>query len=280
MAEKLKTVGVYRILYAQPTPETGERVAVAILVQDDQKNLLYFDRRFPRLKKVFGDLELDALEFYLEDLKKALSHSDEAENVLNTYSPQIVPSDRRRIALPLDERGVHALMQKLLQPPAPLMSVAAEASSFDPVTKSIEAYVRMKARVTEDVHTGVTPDVIFGKRVFGLHAVALGVHKGSTWVLLDGVDLNELKPKAAIKRADEVGRNFWQLTREAERLPVTRIKRIGLILNGNSHRRGATLDAHDYSLHRLSADSDRTFDGSSAEAPELVRREILNAAME
>jgi len=67
MAEKLKSIGTYRILYAQPTPETGERVAVAILVQNG-KTLLYFDRRFPRLKKFFGDLELVALDYYLDQL--------------------------------------------------------------------------------------------------------------------------------------------------------------------------------------------------------------------
>jgi hypothetical protein len=59
--------------------------------------------------------------------------------------------------------------------------------------------------------------------------------------------------------------------------PQPNIRRIGLVLNGNSHRRAATLDAHDYSLHRLDADADRTFDGASAGTPELIRREVLGA---
>jgi len=91
------------------------------------------------------------------------------------------------------------------------------------------------------------------------------------------VDLNELAPKAAIKRADEVGRNFWQINREAANQHGRLFRRIGLVLNGNSHLRHAAAEAHDYSLHRLEADADRTFDSSSMEAPELIRREVLSA---
>lgn len=277
MAEKLRHVGVYRILYAQPAPETGERIAVAVLVQDGDK-LLYFDRRFPRLKKVFGDLELDALEYYLDHLKEEISRATEPETVLNRYAPQVVASDPRKIVLPVDEHAARVLMQKLLQPPPKLMAAAgAEAKVVDPVTRAIEAYMKTRARVTENVRTEIAPEDIFGRRVAGLHPVAVGVRRGGTWVLVDGVDLNELSPKAAIKRADEVGRNFWQISREAEKQHSGTVKRIGLVLNGNSHLRPAAADAHDYSLHRLRADADRTFDATSTEAPDLIRREVLSA---
>jgi hypothetical protein len=275
MAEKLKTIGTYRILYAQPTPETGERVAVAILVQNG-KTLLYFDRRFPRLKKFFGDLELNALEYYLDHLKDAISRTHEPETVLNSYAPQIVPSDPRKVALPLDEQSVRALMQKLLQPPTRSPAGAVEVSVQKPVTNAIEAYMKVRAGVTENIQTEIPSEAIFGRRISGLHSVALGIRRGSNWVLVDGVDLNELTPSAAIKRADEVGRNFWKINRAVANQQGMTLKRIGLVLNGNSHLRAATADAHDYSLHRIAADADRTFDGASLDAPDLIRREVLS----
>jgi hypothetical protein len=276
MAEKLNNTGTYRILYAQPTPETGERIAVAVVVQENHRTSLYFDRQFPRLKKVLGDLELDALEYYLEDLRRALFRSGDPESVLNTFAPQIVPSDARKVSLPLSETALRVLLQKLLQPSPRLTSAPEEAvTPVDPVSKAIEAYVRVRAGVTADIQANITPAAVFGRDVPGLHSVAVGVKRGSSWVLVDGVDLNGLTPKRAIKRADEVARNFWQFSREAARLPQTNIKRIGLVLNGNSHRRQATLDAHDYSLHRLSADADWAVDGSSVEAPDVIKREVL-----
>ncbi|MGA2738556.1 MAG: hypothetical protein ABSG65_14060 [Bryobacteraceae bacterium] len=276
MAEKLTGVGMYRILYAQPTPETGERIAVAVLVQNGDTQI-YFDRRFPRFKKVFGDLELDALEYYLDHLRAEISRAAEPERVLNSYAPQIVPSDPRKVMLPVDEKAARVLLQKLLQPTPRLTAVASEARTVDPVSKAIEVYLRIRAGVTEDVQTEIPPEQIFGHRVSGLRSVAAGVRRGSTWVLVDGVDLNELAPKAAIKRADEVGRNFWQINREAANQHGRLFRRIGLVLNGNSHLRHAAAEAHDYSLHRLEADADRTFDSSSMEAPELIRREVLSA---
>jgi len=276
MAEKLKGVGMYRILYAQPTPETGERIAVAVLVQNGD-TLLYFDRRFPRLKKVSGDLELDALEYYLDHLREEISRAPEPESVLNRYAPQIIPSDPRKVMLPVDEKAARVLMQKLLQPTPRLMAAASEARTIDPVTTAIEAYLKIRARVTEHVQTDILPEQIFGHRISGLHSVAVGVRRGSTWVLVDGVDLNELTPKAAIKRADDVGRNFWQINREAAKQHGRLLKRIGLVLNGYSHLQQSAAEAHDYSMHRLEADADRTFDSSSTEAPELIRREVLSA---
>jgi hypothetical protein len=276
MAQELKGVGTYRILYAQPTPETGERIAVALLVQNGGTQL-YFDRRFPRLKKVLGDLELDALGYYLDHLREEISRDPEPERILNRYAPQIIPSDPRKVMLPFDEKAARVLMQKLLQPTTRLMAAASEAMTFDPVTKAIEAYLKIRAQVTQDVQTDIPPEQIFGHRVSGLRSVAAGIRRGSTWVLVDGVDLNELAPRAAIKRADEVGRNFWQINREAASQHGRLFRRIGLVLNGNSHLRNATAEAHDYSLHRLKADADRTFDSSSMEAPELIRREVLSA---
>jgi hypothetical protein len=275
MAEELKRIGTYRILYAQPTPETGERIAVALLVQNGE-NRLYFDRRFPRLKRVVGDLELDALGFYLDHLREEILRDQEPESVLNRYAPQIVPSDPRKVQLPLDERAARVLMEKLLHPLPRLAVVAGEARTTDPVTKAIEAYLRVRARVTEDVQTEVPSEQIFGHRVSGLHPVAVGVRRGSAWVLVDGVDLNELTPKAAIRRADEVGRNFWRISREAAKHSVGSFKRIGLVLNGKTPLSPSEAEAHDYSLHRLKEDADHTFDASSSEVSDLIRGEFLS----
>lgn len=159
-----------------------------------------------------------------------------------------------------------------------MAAAGVEARVVDPVTRSIEAYLKTRAMVTENVQrTEIAPEEIFGRRMPGLNPVAVGVRRGGNWILLDGVDLNELSPKAAIRRADEVGRNFWQINREAARQHNGTFRRIGIVLNGSSHLRPAAAEAHDYSLHRLGADADCTFDASSTDAPDLIRREVLKA---
>ena len=61
----------------------------------------------------------------------------------------------------------------------------------------------MKNRVHKDLqfHTEVTPETILGRKVAGVGAVALAMESGAGWTLIDGVDLNLLKPKQAIDRA-------------------------------------------------------------------------------
>jgi hypothetical protein len=249
---------------------------VAILVQEHRRNSLYFDRKFPRLKRVLGDVELGALEYYLEDLDRSLATATDPDAILNTYAPQIVPSDARKIALPLNEQGMKVLLRKLLRPSPRLTSRQGERGELDAVTRSMESYLKVDVGFTGNIQTGVSSKTVFGERIRGLGRIALGVHKGSTWLLLDGVDLNAMAPEAAVKRADEVARTFWRFDRQAAGLDSVRLKRIALVLNGKSNLRPATLDAHDYSLHRFQADADRVVDASSAGAAEVVRQEVLN----
>ena len=130
----------------------------------------------------------------------------------------------------------------------------------DPVAVAIEAFVKNR---TQDLrfHAQATAQTILGRRMAGIRPVALAVEGESGWTLIDGVDLNVMTPHQAMKRADEVGKTFWQYSRL---LDGPHIQTVGVVLNGQSHVEAKTHEAHDYALHRLKMDADSAIDGASS----------------
>jgi hypothetical protein len=98
------------------------------------------------------------------------------------------------------------------------------------------------------------------------------MESGTGWTLIDGVDLNLLKPQQAIDRADNVGRTFWKYSQLASEGQTGTIRKIGVVLNGLSHLKPREHDAHDYALHRLKAGADTAIDASSTEATANLER--------
>jgi hypothetical protein len=271
MASELKRVGWYRLLYYQPAPETGERITIGLLFEDEEHAFLHYDKQFAKLRKLYPWIDSKSVGFYLDDLQGALARTNSIEPVLNLYGPQLVWSDARKVVLPITGALVEMLMEKFVQP-AP--RGPHEARQPDRVAIAIHAYV--KNRVQRDLHfrTEVSSDTILGRKAAGVGAVALAVESDRGWTLIDGVDLNLLKPKETIDRADDVGRTFWRYSRLAEEGQTGPIRKIGIVLNGLSHLKPREHDAHDYALHRLKADADATIDGASTGATEDLARAL------
>ena len=271
MASELKRVGWYRLLYYQPAPETGERITVGLLFQDEDHAFLHYDKQFVKLRKLYPWIDSKTVGFYLEDLKNALAKTTSIEGVLNLYGPQLISSDARRVALPITNSLVEMLLEKFVQP-AP--RGPHEAKQPDQVAIAIRAFV--KNRVHKDLHfqTEVTSETILGRKAAGVGTVALAVESSTGWTLIDGVDLNLLTPKKAIDRADDVSRVFWHYSRLAEAGHIGPISKIGMVLNGLSHLKPQEHDAHDYALHRLEEEADTAIDAASTEATAKLERAL------
>jgi hypothetical protein len=204
-------------------------------------------------------------------LKAALAKATSIEPVLNLYGPQLVSSDARKVTLPITDTLVKMLLGKFVNPAA---RGPHEPKQPDQVAIAIQAYVKNRVHKELRFQSEVTPETILGRKAAGVGSVALAVESSTGWTLIDGVDLNVLKPKQAIERADDVGRTFWNYTRLASEGQVGSIRKIGVVLNGLSHLKPREHDAHDYALHRLEAEADTAIDAASTEATARLEREL------
>jgi hypothetical protein len=271
MASELKQLGKYRLLYYQPTPETGERITIGLLFEDEERAFLYYDKQFVKLRKLYPWIDSKTVAFFLDDLKNGLAETKSIDPVLNLYGPQLVASDARRVVLPITDALVEMLMAKFVQP---VPRGPHDAKQPDKVAIALQAYVKNRVHRELHFHTEVTAETILGRRTARVRPVALAVKSGAGWTLIDGVDLNVLTPKKAIDRADDVGRTFWHYSRLSEEGQGGPIRKIGIVLNGLSHLKPQEHDAHDYALHRLESEADATIDAASTEATQKLEREL------
>jgi hypothetical protein len=225
--------GKYWVLFLQPLPESGERVALALVIHDEANRaaILKYDLEFSKARKIYPDLDTDGLRFCLETLDSDLQSSEDIPATLNSYGPQISASSARRIASPVSDDVIGMLLKRYVYP-AQARRVRKERS--DLVAAEIAAFVQDNAGAHVQFRTGVSAKEIVGRSVPGTKPVALAIPSRDGWTLVDGVDLNKLSAGAAISRADEVARTYWNYSRAAADAGV-RIRKVGLVLNGHSH---------------------------------------------
>lgn len=108
----------YWIVFLQPLPEAGERIAVALVFRDVQKRAwIRFDDRFSKALMLYPDQDQSALRFEFESLQQDLDSCDDVEATLNSYGPQIAASSPRRIASPISPQVVEMLLRRYVYPP-------------------------------------------------------------------------------------------------------------------------------------------------------------------
>ena len=273
MASELKRTGQYRLLYYQPAPETGERITIGLLLDDGIQPIVHCDWQFKKVLRLYPWVDPKILAVYLTDLSQMVGKQrGPVEEVVQRLGPQLTASAPRQFALPLTSMLVDILLEKFVNVTTrerPEGTVKA-----DPVAMAIEAFVKNRSSNPTRIRTGIGPETILGRKVGRLGSVAVGIESATGWTLIDGVDLNVLTPGKAIARADDVGRTFWQYSRLAAESHGRRIRTIGLVMNGRSHLKPGTHDAHDYALHRLQADSDAAIDTASTEASARLNQEL------
>ena len=198
--------------------------------------------------------------------------ADSVQAVLNSYGPQFVTSEPRRLALPVQPATIEILKARYLYPAKRLRT---KREPEDKVSQEIAAFVRNAVPSEAIFSTNVGSKEILGRSLPGTKRVALAIPSASGWTLVDGIDLNQLTPSEANQRADEISRTFWhykQATAEGD----IQIRRVAVVLNGQSHLSPKTHQAHDYALHRFAAESDFAIDAAAADSESLLRRALAN----
>jgi hypothetical protein len=122
--------GKYWILFLQPLPEAGERIAIALVFCDiGGRPRVEFDRRLSKALKMYPGLDSDGLVFYLDSLQRELHSSRDIDLTLSSYGPQISTSSPRRIASPISDKIIQMLLAKYVRPAKPALKVPNYASA-------------------------------------------------------------------------------------------------------------------------------------------------------
>lgn len=275
MGDPLKhEVGKYWVLFYQPLPEAGERIAMALVFDHGQKQVEY-DPAFTKVAKLFPDADPAALAFLLETLSHDLHSADSVQAVLNSYGPQFATSEPRRLALPVQPATIEMLKTRYL---FPAKRTREKRAPEDKVSDEIVAFVRHATDPNLEFRTNVGSREILGHSLSGTKRVALAIQNSTGWTLVDGVDLNHLTAAEANKRTEEISRTFWHYKRAAAEGDI-QIRRVGVVLNGQSHLFPKSHEAHEYALEKLGADSDRTIDAAATDSASVLR-ELLASPTE
>ncbi len=261
MAFDIKTPpGKYWLLYYQPLPEAGERIVAALAFTGvGSRPRVEFDAQFVKVRKVFPDTDPQALAFYFEGLAEKLAAGEPFESAINALGPQILASKDRSVANPLTGQILKLLTNRYLMP---AKGSEAREKKSNAVAKEIETFVRKSLPPELSLHTNVAARDILGHSVTGTRKIALATNSNGTWTLIDGVDMNHATPREVTDRVNDITKTYWNYSREALKSNVA-IRRVGIVLNGNSHLHEKTQEAHDYALHRFAVDSDLAIDAAS-----------------
>lgn len=150
--ELTRRVGKYWLLYYQPLPEAGERIAIALVFEDSRRGAtVKYDPTFAKAAKVFPNLDRSNLAFFLDSITMELVSSTSVETVLGMYGPQVAASPTRKIEIPVTPSAIDVLMSKYVFPAKKTRSRA----KLDKVAVEIEAYVRGQLAPDMDVRTNV-----------------------------------------------------------------------------------------------------------------------------
>lgn len=267
--EMTRSAGKYWVLYFQPLPEAGERIAMALVFERREKHaMVEYDPTFAKVCRLFPDADPEALAFCLATLRRELAATESIEATLGLYGPQFAVSEARRLALPVAEATVEMLKTRYLYPPK---RGRKERAKDDKVAQGIQAYIRNLTGSRVEFRTNVNAREIFGQAVPGTKRVALALETPTGWTLVDGVDLNLLSAKDAAARADDIARTFWNYGR-ADLGAGIELQRVGVVLNGHSHLDPKTHEAHDYALHRFETESDHAIDSAASGSDSKLKR--------
>lgn len=265
----------YRLVFAQPDPENGEKVCVGLLFVEDTKASLLFDEGLSKVRCVAPRYDLKLLKYYLGSLRSAIGESSrhDLDITLSRYSPHVLTSDARRVAAPVSAELKHRLLERYAtsENDIKLQVDQLKATPLETIQDAqigvfVEKFTTtMRLKVLRDV----SPDHFFPKMKGStgrIRPVAAAVVTPGHVVLIDGVDLSRLTPKRGLARTNRVVQTFWQSRRletDANDLAFPKLQRVGVVLNGAIQKSDAYFEAHDYAIHQFKKEADLTVDAES-----------------
>jgi hypothetical protein len=262
----------YRLLMLQPDPESGERVCVGIVLEDD----VVFDAKLSKLKCFSHAFDLSVTRFYLNEIRDSLRRSRgmSVQQVISGYAPIFSCSAARRVASPVTETVKATLLRRfVMQENSELPPSQPE---LNPARKSFSTKLR---RITTEYLQGsfdhvienAKPSDITGRAHPEIGRVALALKRLDRVVLMDGVDLSSATSKKIINQSARVVHTFWQY----KRLNTQNIMRVAVVFNGLPRERAIDRDTHDFVFDQFQLEADKTIDGSSLDITKQVSELLL-----
>jgi len=132
--------GHYWLLYYQPVPEAGERIAVGLILQErGRRPQVEFDAKFAKVQKVFPATDPETLAFYFQSIAEQLEHGAPIEATLNAFGPQLVTSKSRSVMSPISAEVLEHLIARYL---LPIKKGRKKREKPDGIAREIESFVR------------------------------------------------------------------------------------------------------------------------------------------
>jgi hypothetical protein len=271
----------YRLVYFQPDPEDGERVCVALLVSVNRHFEMLYDQSFPKLKCLAPHIDPKLIRIYLDDMEVHLNRgSSDIDFLLRKHAPHLVTSQVRKLAWPLSNTDRIHLVERFLSREKGSGWAEQRKAENDFKADLRQLVQGLAGGAFEELKEGAKPDWVLGRKIPQIKPVALAVRKRSAVLLIDGVNLRELNPTAAVKQVSKVAHTFWQYGRQIDQMDfsgIQSIRRIGVVLNGVKQTSPAWRDAHDYALQEFDMKGDLAVDAARPEHLKALEQEISKA---
>jgi hypothetical protein len=274
------TAAQYRLLYAQPDPERGERVCVGILYQEGNRFRVDYDREFGKIRCLAPYADTTLLSFLLEDLSGLLSSTKSVELAIGSVGPHIAASEARYVAGPVLDSTRQLMLERFVLPSSAGVALVAlddKRSRSKELVRQVGTNLADFAEAASAVTRGARqllrearPVDVIGRRA-SIPPVAAALKTASEVVLIDGIDLNLMTPGSSVNHANKVVHTFWRydrLRQEHETFLPQAIRIVGIVLNGTERARPWTkrwqqfTDAHDYAMDQFRQEADLAVDAS------------------
>jgi hypothetical protein len=262
----------YRLVYFQPDPEDGERVSVALLYTANGDADVLYDPAFSKLKCLAPDIDPDIVKMYLEELKTSLrARGADVDTLARQYAPHLTTSEKRKLSWPLtDELRVHLLQRFLRKGEYALTKQEAKAHKTNQIKEHLRLLINRTATTSVSLKEDAKPDWVVGAKIRRkINTVAFALRKENGVVLIDGVDLSVMKPKAAASRVGSVAYTFLQYGRVRQMGFFDRqvLRRVGIVMNGATNPNQPDYsDIHDFAVQEFKRDADLVVDTASPDA--------------
>lgn len=258
----------YRLLMIQPDPETGEKVCVGILFEDD----VIYDARLSRLKCLSNTFDPSVARFYLNELRRSVrtSRGVDLQQIIIGYAPILTCSAPRFIANPVTQSTKAILLERFVTKDQGLQQQGANA---DVAARQHEFSSKLRAITTKQLEQSfdhvienAKANEVLGRSYPTIGKVALALKRLDRTIVMDGVDLNSETYQKALTRSTRVVHTFWQYKRVSQK----QVMRVAILFNGHSRETAIGRDTHDFVLEQFQSESDRTLEGSSVDISEQV----------
>ena len=184
-------VAEYRLLFMQPDPESGERVCVGIIIDNE----LMYDREFSRVRCISPKLNIGLTSIYLESLRDRIAAGSGLLEAVKEYAPLFLCSSPRQVTLPLTAEKKLSLFEHFVKK-EPERRAGQTAVRREQFVSRVHQFAFPQGGLHDmQVIENASAEDVIGREDAEVEPVAVALRVGESTILLDGIDLNKSNPK-------------------------------------------------------------------------------------